>query len=222
LLDLRAGSRGGSLDLLLAAASSTLVRAVGSAIDCAVTLTRPGRAPLLAASNETALGFARASHASGSTPVAQALAGHVAVISNGYSPHPDWPGWWRVLADSGYRSMLAAPMTGHSGRPFAALILLSGNDNVFTPPVTATVSEFCNQAASSYHLAENIRAAQAEAQQLREALHSRATIDAACGVIMAQNGCSYELAFQILAKASSHRNIKVRDIADKILDTVRG
>lgn len=37
---------------------------------------------------------------------------------------------------------------------------------------------------------------------------------------MAQNGCSYDEAFRILAKASSHRNIKVRVIAETILESV--
>lgn len=42
----------------------------------------------------------------------------------------------------------------------------------------------------------------------------------ACGVIMGQNGCSYDEAFEILAKASSHRNIKVRVVAETILANV--
>lgn len=39
---------------------------------------------------------------------------------------------------------------------------------------------------------------------------------------MAQNRCSYDEAFQIIAKASSYRNLKVRVIAEKILATVPG
>ncbi|NUP60505.1 MAG: ANTAR domain-containing protein, partial [Pseudarthrobacter sp.] len=35
--------------------------------------------------------------------------------------------------------------------------------------------------------------------------------------IMAQNRCSYQEAFAILAKASSHRNVKVRQVAEDIL-----
>ncbi|WP_307431739.1 ANTAR domain-containing protein [Pseudarthrobacter defluvii] len=35
---------------------------------------------------------------------------------------------------------------------------------------------------------------------------------------MAQNRCSYQEAFSILAKASSHRNIKVRKVAEDILE----
>lgn len=46
---------------------------------------------------------------------------------------------------------------------------------------------------------------------------SRTIIDAACGVIMAQNRCSHDDAFQLLAKASSHRNQKLHDVAGEII-----
>ena len=37
---------------------------------------------------------------------------------------------------------------------------------------------------------------------------------------MAQNRCSYQEAFSILAKASSHRNIKVRRVAEDLLNAL--
>ncbi|WP_331711965.1 ANTAR domain-containing protein [Arthrobacter sp. B6] len=43
---------------------------------------------------------------------------------------------------------------------------------------------------------------------------------AACGVIMGQNCCSSEAAFQLLALASSHRNAKARVVAETILNTL--
>ncbi|WP_426987505.1 ANTAR domain-containing protein [Pseudarthrobacter sp. Y6] len=53
-------------------------------------------------------------------------------------------------------------------------------------------------------------------------LRSRTSIDVACGVIMGQNQCSYEEAFNILATASSHRNIKVRVLAESLLEDLSG
>lgn len=51
-------------------------------------------------------------------------------------------------------------------------------------------------------------------------MESRTTIDLACGVIMAQNRCSQEEAMALLAKASSHRNQKLRELAADILGRV--
>lgn len=46
---------------------------------------------------------------------------------------------------------------------------------------------------------------------------TRTVIDSACGVIMAQNRCTHDQAFDLLAKASSHRNQKLHDVATEII-----
>lgn len=117
--------------------------------------------------------------------------------------------------------MLCVPVPVGSGR-FGALTLFSLRDNVFTASVTASATAFGKRAGNSYVIAEEFRAAHSVTEQLQAAWESRTTIDAACGVIMAQNKCSYEAAFEILAKASSHRNIKVRLVAEGILCSVSG
>lgn len=221
LLDLRAESRAASLDLLLAAAASTLQEVVASPFDCALTLPRRRGTQQAVGSNDSALGLARGEREYGNGPVSQALAGKVAAIANGYLPHPDWPDCWCILENAGYRSMLSVPAPLSSGR-YAALTLLSARDNVFTAAVTAAATAFGKRAGSSFAIAEEFRTACLAADHLRSALESRPIIDAACGVIMAQNKCSYEAAFGILAKASSHRNIKVRLVAEGILRNVSG
>ena len=67
-------------------------------------------------------------------------------------------------------------------------------------------------------MAINLHSARSLATDLRSALDSRTSINVACGVIMAQNRCSYQEAFSILAKASSHRNIKLRKVAEELLE----
>lgn len=55
--------------------------------------------------------------------------------------------------------------------------------------------------------------------QLREALASRAVIDQAKGMIMLREGCDADTAFQKLVQLSSHANVKVRVIAQRIVDS---
>jgi GAF domain-containing protein len=157
----------------------------------------------------------------GQGPVCQALAGKLAVIANSYSADPRWPAYWSAFRKAGYRAEASLPVPLAQGR-FAALTLLSGTDNTFTAGVIAAATAFSKRAGSSYMLAEQLRTTHAAADQLRSALRSRTAIDAACGVIMAQNRCSYEDAFSILAKASSHRNIKLRLVAETILENMPG
>jgi AmiR/NasT family two-component response regulator len=53
-------------------------------------------------------------------------------------------------------------------------------------------------------------------------LASRTIIDQALGIIMGQNRCTADEAFDILRAAASHRNIKLRDVAHDMVTRVSG
>jgi AmiR/NasT family two-component response regulator len=77
-------------------------------------------------------------------------------------------------------------------------------------------------AAKALDLALNIAQLRAARDDLAAALKSRTVIDTAIGAIMAQNRCSRDAAFQILVRTSSHRNIKLREVAASIVSSVSG
>jgi AmiR/NasT family two-component response regulator len=54
--------------------------------------------------------------------------------------------------------------------------------------------------------------------QLQTALESRATIDQAKGIVMARYGCDADEAFRILARLSSNANVKLREIAQRLVE----
>lgn len=56
------------------------------------------------------------------------------------------------------------------------------------------------------------------AQGLGQALESRASIEQAKGKIMATNGCGPDEAFAFLVRASQRENVKLRDIARRIVE----
>jgi hypothetical protein len=60
-----------------------------------------------------------------------------------------------------------------------------------------------------------------EASGLRIAMQSRAVIEQAKGILMARDRCTPEEAFEILIRLSQHRNIKLRDLARIIVDSVQ-
>lgn len=60
---------------------------------------------------------------------------------------------------------------------------------------------------------EELAALHRENDQLRRALTSRATIDQAKGILMAEHGCSPEDAFGRLVKMSQDANVPLRDVA---------
>ncbi|QYN19132.1 ANTAR domain-containing protein [Amycolatopsis sp. DSM 110486] len=61
-------------------------------------------------------------------------------------------------------------------------------------------------------LAERHRAAHTEVEQLRRTLSSRAPIEQAKGVLMAQRHCTAAEAFEILRMLSQDTNVKLRDV----------
>ncbi|ALU39680.1 hypothetical protein AS188_07860 [Kocuria flava] len=58
---------------------------------------------------------------------------------------------------------------------------------------------------------------------LQAAMASRTTIDLAVGIVMGQNRCTQEKTFEILRAASSHRNVKLRElVADLVAQVGKG
>lgn len=55
---------------------------------------------------------------------------------------------------------------------------------------------------------------------LKVTLASRRDIDLAVGILMGQHHCSQEQAFGMLRWASSHRNVKLRDLAADLVHRV--
>lgn len=75
------------------------------------------------------------------------------------------------------------------------------------------------------HAAVTLANAQAYAQtqalvgHLNEALKSRDLIGQAKGIIMERERCSPERAFEILRSVSQRANLKLRDVAQEVVDT---
>jgi hypothetical protein len=69
---------------------------------------------------------------------------------------------------------------------------------------------------------DQVRALEAEIEQLRTAMASRAAIEQAKGVLMLLMGCGDGVAFDLLAHISSHTHRKVRDVATAIVGSASG
>ena len=221
LYDLVAPTEAESLQTLAGIGTATLTRAAGSVLDCVVTLRAPKRKPVTAGSSEEAVALTRWDQEHSHGPASESLDGSVAIVLNAESRDPRWPHYRRRLQAVGYLSAASLPLSvdrGYAG----AVSFLAAQRNVFTTEFMSQAFGFRDLASRSLRLATQVRRASEFTDQLRSALSSRSTIDIACGVIMGQNRCSYDEAFDILARASSHRNMKLRQIAESILETYGG
>ncbi len=69
---------------------------------------------------------------------------------------------------------------------------------------------------------DRTRAQEAEVEQMRAAMASRAAIEQAKGILMLLTSCGDQVAFDLLAHISSHTHRKVRDIAEVITRSAAG
>ncbi|TFV60841.1 UNVERIFIED_ORG: ANTAR domain-containing protein [Bacillus sp. AZ43] len=69
---------------------------------------------------------------------------------------------------------------------------------------------------------ERARALEAEVDQMRAAMASRAAIEQAKGILMLLTSCGDQVAFDLLAHISSHTHRKVREVAEVITRSAAG
>jgi len=132
-----------------------------------------------------------------------------------------WPRYVSAMADSPMRSVLAVPIPLRTAGG-AALNTYSAHPGPVPEHVRTALVEFSTLAGRALTLSVKLQTQAEESADLAAALESRTAIDLAAGVIMAQTGCTQKEAVNILMKASSNRNEKLRDVALSVLARFNG
>ena len=209
----------GFLEELSIVAASTLSESAGSRIECGVTLRQRKRSATVAGSSDRARELDKLEQVLGQGPCLSALESMKPMLLADVSTDTRWPEYQKILIAHGCRSVLGVPLA-LDGNQAAALNFFASETGLFSESVISKAEGFADLAGRALRLALRIADAQNLADDLTAAMESRTTIDLACGVIMAQNRCSQEEAMAMLAKASSHRNQKLRELAADILGRV--
>jgi GAF domain-containing protein len=132
-----------------------------------------------------------------------------------------WPEFTRVATEMALRSYLSAGL-GWAGRPLGALNLSSRDSDGFSQLDEGILALFTSPAAAVIVVASRYTEARDLSAQLEQALRSRAVIDQAIGIVMAESRCDADHAFGTLRRASNNRNMKLRDLATEIVMRVGG
>lgn len=130
----------------------------------------------------------------------------------------DYPRFVDAALAEGIRSFLAAPLIVQ-GRAIGALNLYSRQPHGFEPLDELVISLYTGQAAVAVANANVYRDAMLLAEQLQEAIASRAVIEQAKGVLAARRGICVEEAFELLRTWSQTRNVKLRQIAQEVVSS---
>ena len=188
-------------------------RGIPGAEATSITLIRGDKAYTAAYSGQMALDADELQYQEGAGPCMDAGRGGVVLRVDDMRTEQRWPDYVSRTAPIGVRSSLSIPLP-YQGGVIGALNNYSSEPAAFATPesleagtdVAEVVAVAVANAEAHHQLGE-------QARHLRLAMESRAVIEQAKGVLMAQQGVDAEQAFEILRMASQRANRKLRDVA---------
>ena len=122
-----------------------------------------------------------------------------------------WPRWAPRVAEHGIGSVLSIPLAT-STETLGALNLYAEPTNGFSPDDIDLAVIYALHAANAMNAALMI-------QGLQTAVHSRHLIGVAQGILMQNRGIDMEHAFELLRRYSSHQNVKLREVAEHVVQS---
>ena len=129
-----------------------------------------------------------------------------------------YPAFSQACLDHGIHSTLSLPLIA-SDRGVGALNLYAEDATAFSADDEQVGAELATAASVVLANAAAYWGAYDLSHQMTEAMQSRAVIEQAKGMLMAQSsGLTSDEAFQLLARASQRENVKLREIAQRIVD----
>jgi hypothetical protein len=188
---------------------------------CGVTVVRRKRGVVAASSDERAHRLDTLQNTFGDGPCLTALRERTITHVPDTRTEIRWAEYMKAVANEGVGSILAVALD-LAGEAEAVMNLYSDDVHGFSSPQIAAAEAFAEHGATSLRLALRIAHLKHTRDDLTSAMRSRTAIDTAVGIVMAQNRCSREAAFRVLTQTSSHRNIKLHDIAISVVASVSG
>lgn len=125
---------------------------------------------------------------------------------------PRWPRWGPKAAALGVASMMAAELTGARGRRIGSVNLYWKDPHEFTREDRAVAELLARHAAIA------LTTSMTE-QNLNTALDTRKRIGQAQGILMERHDLDEEGAFELLRRFSQDNNIKLREVAERVVAT---
>jgi GAF domain-containing protein len=188
---------------------------------CVIAVELPDRSPIVAGSDAGSLAVGKIDCTHREGPCMEVRdTGRPVYVPDLARERRRWASAVEALAH-GIRSWLALPIQGPTG-VVGTLTLYATRANAYDKVTRRQVRGFADNIAAIITIALKLADQIQLNGDLRSALASRSVIDQALGVIMAENRCDRETAFDILRRASQNRNAKLREVAADLVHSVTG
>jgi GAF domain-containing protein len=184
---------------------------------CSVSIVDGDRIITTASNDVQAEHFDRYQYDSGDGPCMTASRTGVVQKVPALAREERWPDFGALALADGLKSVMSVPLP--LDRTFVGALNLYSLSGSFEADDDWMSESFARQAAITLANAEAYQSAQDLASNLTIALESRDIIGQAKGIIMERQRCPTDEAFDILRGASQRRNVKLRDLAQDVVDT---
>jgi GAF domain-containing protein len=132
-----------------------------------------------------------------------------------------WPEYQQRALELGFRSVLGVPMNAW-GQTIGVVNVYRDGPGPWSDGDIET-AEIVTAMGAGYVLhADQLQAQHELATQLQTALQSRDVIGQAKGILMARHDVDAATAFDMLRSSSQHANLKLRDVAQRLVDAEGG
>jgi GAF domain-containing protein len=183
----------------------------------AVTTLRDGRPETTVATDPMILAIDQAQYDADTGPCLDAYRSGEILGVPSTEDEERWPEFGQEAARRGVHSTLSLPLM-LGGEGLGGLNLYSRRRNGFSAEDVARAARFAEPAAAVLTNARLFWEARDLADNLQTALSTRMVIEQAKGILMGQQGIEPDAAFDILRKASQRENVKLRVIAQRLVD----
>jgi GAF domain-containing protein len=184
-----------------------------------VTVLREGRGETMASTSERVWAIDSEQYAAGEGPCLEAATTNQIVRVRVERAPNRWPVFARSAREAGVQSYLSCPLV--IGAEFVgSLNLYSEQPHGFDDFDIALLRIYLTAATTALVNSRQFAQARRLAEQLAQALDSRAVIDQATGILMAQRDITADQALDVLARYARESDIALRVLAAQLVDDV--
>ncbi|MFC8190659.1 ANTAR domain-containing protein [Cellulomonas sp. NPDC057328] len=211
----------GSVEEQLAEIATAAAATDPAVAACGITVRRGGRVQSVASSDRLAADVDELQYEAREGPCLESLASGELLVVDDYLADQRWPRYGAHAVAHGVRSSMSVPLDA-AGTTVGALNSYAMEPGVFVDGLRDSLLAFAARAEAVVALALRQAEQSDLVEHLHQAMESRSVIDQALGILMAQQRCSADDAFDVLRRASQGRNRKVAEIAADIVSAVSG
>jgi GAF domain-containing protein len=174
------------------------------------TLQKKGEVETRAFSGDLVVRLDEMQYGMGEGPCSAVLQGSKPVSVSSLQHEQRWPRYVPQARAAGVRSQMAVRLHLHQGT-LGGINYYSTSSDYVSPDAQSLARLFATHAAIALGHAH-------ERETLSEGLQTRKVIGQAIGILMERYELNEDRAFAFLVRASSHTNIKLRDLAQQLVD----